>query len=285
MACLGSSSTAGKGQAFDWIGELRRRPRNRGVRFANFGVGGDLAYNALQRLPDVLACRPDKVLIWVGANDVLALVSPKVRRFFRVAKHLPNEPSPEWFELNIKAIVHRLKAETSARVGLCSLPPIGEDPGSTDLFQGELNRRIEEYSARIQDVALKERVAYIPLHEAILAQIRASPGRAFTSFRFLPFYRDAFRGIVLRKSADEVAHMNGWRFHSGIHRQMMSLCRGPAPHDRGDCCRLVRSCTSSRQLAQIVFRFSQTSYWGPSPFSRRLIEAAEPVLIEHHIAG
>jgi lysophospholipase L1-like esterase len=82
VAFLGSSSTAGKGQAFDWIGELERRPSNKGFRFYNFGVGGDLAYNALQRLPDVLCCRPEKVVVWVGANDVLAWVSRKVRRFF-----------------------------------------------------------------------------------------------------------------------------------------------------------------------------------------------------------
>ena len=75
VACLGSSSTAGKGQAFDWIAELRRRPRNGQFEFRNFGVGGDLAYNALQRLPDVLACRPSKVVVWVGGNDVFAVVS------------------------------------------------------------------------------------------------------------------------------------------------------------------------------------------------------------------
>jgi len=52
----------------------------------------------------------------------------------------------------------------------------------------------------------------------MLAQIRASPGRAFTSFRFLPFYRDAFRVVVLGKTPDEVAQLNGWRFHSdGVH--------------------------------------------------------------------
>src|SRR5213595_1207373 len=97
VACLGSSSTAGKGQAFDWIAELRRRPRNSQFEFRNFGVGGDLAYNALQRLPDVLACCPNKVVVRVGGNDVLALVSGKARRFFALAKRLPCNPPPSWF--------------------------------------------------------------------------------------------------------------------------------------------------------------------------------------------
>lgn len=85
-------------------------------------------------------------------------------------------------------------------------------------FQSALNRGIEEYSETIRDVALKEGVGYIPLHEAMLAQIQASPGHAFTSFQFLPFYRDAFRVLVLRRTPDEVAQLNGWRFHSdGVH--------------------------------------------------------------------
>src|SRR5436305_1754160 len=83
VACLGSSSTAGKGQAFDWIGELRRRPQNRNVQFRNFGVGGDLAYNAVQRLPNVVACRPDCVIVWIGGNDVFAETFENVRKLFR----------------------------------------------------------------------------------------------------------------------------------------------------------------------------------------------------------
>lgn len=50
------------------------------------------------------------------------------------------------------------------------------------------------------------------------AQIVASPGRAFTTFRFLPFYRDAFGVLVLGKSPDDVTRLNGWRFHTdGVH--------------------------------------------------------------------
>jgi lysophospholipase L1-like esterase len=218
VACLGSSSTAGRGQAFDWIAELKRRPRNQHVHFYNFGVGGDLAYNALGRLPKVVACRPDKVVVWIGGNDVLALVSAKIRLFFRLSKHLPCPPSPEWFRENMQKIGQRLKAETRASVALCSLPSIGEDPASADPFQSAINRRIEEYSAIIRQVTERENCAYLDIHEAMLAQIQASPGRAFTSFRLWPFYRDAFRVLVLKKSPDEVARLNGWQFHTdGVH--------------------------------------------------------------------
>ena len=74
-------------------------------------------------------------MVLVGADDVPALVSRKVRGFFRISKHLPSEPSPEWFRESLEAIAHRLRAETSATIALCSLPPIGEDPASANLFQ------------------------------------------------------------------------------------------------------------------------------------------------------
>ena len=84
------------------------------VTFRNFGVGGDLAYNALQRLSDVVATHPKKIVVFIGGNDVLRLVSTKARRFFRISKQLPRDPSVEWFRENLRAIVLRLKAETSA---------------------------------------------------------------------------------------------------------------------------------------------------------------------------
>ena len=218
VACLGSSSTAGKGQAFNWITELQRRLGQRRFVFRNFGVGGDLSYNALQRLSGVIPSCPKKIVVLIGGNDVLALVSTKARRFFRLAKRLPRDPSPEWFRENLQAIASRAKAETSAAIALCSLPPIGEDPMSANPFQSELNRRIEEFSAIIRGIAQEEGTDYIALYEAMLAQVMKSPGRAFTEFGFLSFYRDAFRTLVLRKSPDEVARINGWSFHTdGVH--------------------------------------------------------------------
>jgi lysophospholipase L1-like esterase len=150
-------------------------------------------------LQDVVACRPDKVVIWVGSNDVLARVSSKAKRFYQLTKHLPVEPTLEWFRVNIEAIACRLQNEASSTAAFCSLPPIGEDPDSTDPFQSEVNQLLEKYSAIIKDVTLR-------------------PRRALTSFRFLSLYRDALRTLILRRSPDEVARMNGWLFHTdGVH--------------------------------------------------------------------
>lgn len=217
VACLGASATAAIG-SYDWIRDLAQRSHLASFRFYRFAEGGDLAYNGLGRLPDIIYCHPDDVIILLGENDVLALISKKVAQFDRLTKHLPSEPSPQWYRENMQAIVRRLKSDTTARIALCSLIPIGEDPGSVNPFQAEANRRIEEYNTILKDIAREEAVSYLPLYERLHELILASPGRAFTSFNFLPFYRDVFRQFILHKSHDEIGRLNGWRFHrDGIH--------------------------------------------------------------------
>src|SRR5262249_20192862 len=54
--------------------------------------------------------------------------------------------------------------------------------------------------------------------ERLHSQIVAAPGRAFTEFRFWPFYRDLLRWLLLRQNGDEIGEMNGWTFHvDGVH--------------------------------------------------------------------
>lgn len=217
VACLGSSSTAGKGQAFDWIGELARRPRNARYEFHNFGIGGDLACDALDRVDTVLAVHPNRVIVWVGGNDALAMVSPKARRLFRIMKFAPRLSSQARFQESLSAIVQRMTS-AGARVALCSLAPIGEAPASEQAFQAALNSAVRDLNASIRHVAHVQGADYIPIFEAFDAALALDPGRAFTEFRLLPIYRDAFRSLVLRMSPDEVGRLNGWKFHSdGIH--------------------------------------------------------------------
>lgn len=218
VACLGSSSTAGKGQAFDCIDELARRPENARIVFRNLGVGGDFAYNALQRIPELLNCHPDKAVVWVGGNDVLAQVFPHVRRYFSILKRLPRVPNTTWFRECLLDLVMRLKTESSASIGLCSLAPFGEDPNSTDPCQAALTRWVAEYSAIAHEIALSEGCVYIPIYEELQARLLGQASKPFTAFRYLPFYRDAFRTVILREPLDEVGQKNGWRLHTdGVH--------------------------------------------------------------------
>ena len=218
VACLGSSTTAGRGQAFDWIGELAARTENARYDFRNFGVGGDLAINALRRVPEVLACQPDKAIVIIGSNDILATAFPLLRRVYRLTKQVREPPGAERFAAHLTAIVRRLKAESGAEIALASLAAAGEAPQSTDPVQQRLNALYADYRDIIRRVASEEGTAYLPFYEAMRAAVSAEPGQAFRRFQPLRLYRDTFRFFVLRRSGEEIARQNGWRFHvDGIH--------------------------------------------------------------------
>jgi hypothetical protein len=97
------------------------------------------------------------VVIIVGHNDLVTLVFKNVRRIFGRWKHLPSDPSPEWYRQNLQTLVRRLKEETSAKIALTSLSQVGEDPESTNPVQRELNLRFKQYSEIILAIFLFQR--------------------------------------------------------------------------------------------------------------------------------
>ncbi len=219
VACVGSSTTASKG-TYRWIDELESRPQNGGFRFVNFGVGGDLSFNTVRRLRRVIAVRPDRVIILIGTNDILASVFPNFRRVVRLWKGLPAEPTPQRFAENLRLITRRLRQETRARVALSSLAPVGEDPRAENPVQARLNDLCAAYNDVIRAVCSREGADYIAFSEAFADRLnRSKTAKPFTRFSFASFYRDyLIREMILRRSFDEIAQINGWEFHiDGIH--------------------------------------------------------------------
>lgn len=219
VICLGSSTTASRG-TYKWIDELRNRPHNSRFRFVNLGVGGDLSFNTVRLLDRVVTLRPDRVVVLIGTNDILASVFSNFRRFVRVWKRLSEEPTPERFAENLDAIARRLQRDCDARIGLSSLAPVGEDPHSANPVQARLNELIATYNAIIRQVASDRDTDYIAFGESVQEQLaRAATAKPFTSFSFAAFYRDyVLRELVLRRSFDEIARTNGWQFHiDGVH--------------------------------------------------------------------
>jgi lysophospholipase L1-like esterase len=216
VACLGSSSVHGAGQALDWVSELRSRPIP--FEFKNFAVSGDLSCHVLKRLSQVIAYQPNQVLIWIGANDILAIVSRKFRGLVALTKGLSRTPAAARFQQNIETIIARLKTETRARIGLCSLAPFGENLESCDPFQAELNGRVRQFSKIIATAAHEHGCRYVPVHEALTAAMGSISGQSYTQFRLLPFCRNALRTVVLREDLNVVGARSGWRWHTdGIH--------------------------------------------------------------------
>jgi lysophospholipase L1-like esterase len=219
VACLGSSTTAAKG-TYKWIDELAKRPQNSRFRFVGFGVGGDLSFDLARRLDPVLRIAPDRVVILIGTNDILASVFPNFRRFTRLWKGVTQEPSPTSFEDNLELIIQRLRQQTDTTIALSSLAPIGEALQSTNGVQSQLNDLVAAYNGVIGEVSRSSGSYYIPFFESFRDQLdHSAADKPFARFSFAAFYRDyLFREMILRRSFDEISQRNGWEFHiDGIH--------------------------------------------------------------------
>lgn len=100
LAALGDSLTAGyglpAGDAFPVRLEQALAARGRDVTIANFGVSGDTTAGGLARLDQVLALRPDGVIVELGANDMLRGQEPEaaMANLDAILKHLTDAGIP-----------------------------------------------------------------------------------------------------------------------------------------------------------------------------------------------
>ncbi|WP_031467957.1 SGNH/GDSL hydrolase family protein [Sciscionella sediminilitoris] len=202
VVCLGDSITRGQ-VSVPYVDLLRSRfPEH---RIVNAGVNYDLAYNALGRLEQVIAERPDVVTVLLGTNDANATLSERNRRMMTRTRKLPTRPTAQWFRENLEAIVTRLGAETGARIALLGLPVIGEELDSEPL------RRAGEYSGIVREVAAAHDCAYLPLHERQVEYLRATGHRPGTRYRdgMLLSSTAATQHFVLRREFDAISAGRG----------------------------------------------------------------------------
>jgi lysophospholipase L1-like esterase len=203
VVCVGDSNTRGQA-AVDYVELLRRRFRSRPFEFVNRGVNFDLAANVLARLDRVIADEPDVVTVLIGTNDANATLSDENRRVITMVKR-PARLTIDGYREDLTGIVQRLKQHTRARIGLLSLPALGEEPDSP------ANRRAAEYSAVVEGVAAAAGAAYLPLHERQIAHLRSLPGPPGTAYRSGYFLAStaSLQHFLLRRSLDAIAARRG----------------------------------------------------------------------------
>jgi lysophospholipase L1-like esterase len=210
VVVAGASIVRGRASV-DFVQLLRGRFPSR--MFVNAGVNGNVAWELLQRIDQVIACRPAQVVILVGTNDVQASLTPDATRQTRESKHLPEDPSIGWYAACLDVIVDRLRT-TGAAVALCSLPPIGQDLGAP------VNAVIREANAAIERVCDRSGATYLPVYEMLtelLASQGATQGPAWTG-SWAPGLRSLVEHFVLRREYDAIARDQGWLLSpDGVH--------------------------------------------------------------------
>lgn len=205
LVCIGDSITHGT-VSVNYVDMLSSRLAPQGIAVVNAGINSELAYNVVQRLDAIVACRPDYITILIGTNDANATLSPNIARRQIKEMQLPQSPTREWYRENLMKICTELSTRTHAQIALLSLPPIGErldQPG----FAAS-----ESYSRVIQKVAAAQHLAYLPLHEDMTALLRSrnsNPRYAYHDDERL-MYLAVARHYLLGQSYDEISRANGF---------------------------------------------------------------------------
>ena len=203
VVCVGDSITHGA-VSCNYVDMLSGRDKLRGYAFVNAGINSELAYNVVQRAESIVACDPVVITILIGTNDAAASLSQGNQKRYTKEMKLPRLPDRGWYRENLQLLIHKLKTGTRARIAVFSLPPIGEARESVAY------KLAQEYSKVVKEVALAEKVTYLPLNER-MDEIIARRGMKNT-----PVYNDnmylMFKGIVQRYllglSYDEIASSN-----------------------------------------------------------------------------
>jgi lysophospholipase L1-like esterase len=122
-----------------------------GKMILNRGIGGDILYGMIDRLPDILENKPAKIFITAGVNDILF-------------HHITEEQFEALYSTLIDLII---KKEPSCKIYLESLLPVNDvvNPGST--FLNDKNDTIKRFNNTIKNIVEKYNLQYIDVHSSM----------------------------------------------------------------------------------------------------------------------
>ena len=167
VVLMGDSITHGK-IGVNYVDMLENQLADEKLEFINAGINSELAWNNLQRIEEVIQCKPNIVTILIGSNDANASMSEDGMKSYVKRMKLPRDPDIEWYRESLMSLVKRLKNETTAKIALLSIPTIGED-SNHPAFE-----RSTKYSGMILDVAQELDIVYLPLHEKMVESVKNS---------------------------------------------------------------------------------------------------------------
>jgi len=208
IACFGDSLTQGN-VSYNWVKVLSEDFTDQGLTFLNFGINGELAYNLLQRIGEVLAAKPDVVIVLVGSNDTMGALNDESRSFYMKREKLPQVPSLNFFAENLYSIAGHLKDKTEARIVFVTLPPLGEvlnDKANRllGMHNDEIRQVCESFDFDLLDLN-KELVAYSNMHQD------SSP---------YPYSSD--RALIIKAAAKKYMLFRSWNQVTKMHNMILS---------------------------------------------------------------
>jgi lysophospholipase L1-like esterase len=193
----------------NYVTMISERSNNQKYDFVNAGINSELAWNLLQRIDEIIECEPEIVTILIGTNDANAMTSEKERKSYVKRMNLPKMPDQEWYQDSLTKIVRTLQEGTQAKIGLISIPPIGEDPNHLAF------RISSDYVTVIKEVASLAGVTYLPFHEKMLEYLEHHPGNPAYHIKWekIEMFIACFKKYILRKDWDSIGESRGFQAH------------------------------------------------------------------------
>jgi lysophospholipase L1-like esterase len=206
VVCFGDSNTHGN-VSYNWVNDLMAQMPD--YQFINAGRNSDLTYTLLNRIDDVIACKPDFINILIGTNDVNSTMDIKFEKRYQKLKRIDNNTSPnfESFCKNYTEIIEILKTKTQAKISVMSLPVMGED------LDHEANLRADKYSEFIKKLADNQSLIYLPVRESQKEYIKKHQQKPL-KHRFEETYKllnySVIQHEILGKSWDAITTKHGF---------------------------------------------------------------------------
>ena len=207
VVVIGDSITHGR-ISQDYVKILRERLGEE-YKFVNAGINSHLAWNVLERLKEIIECKPAIITILIGTNDVNATLSLKNKKDYIKRMKLPQDPTHEWYTKTLKEIIQRLKTKTNAQIAVLTLPTIGED------LESPFFDKTKQYSKSITDIATEMGVSSLPLHDTMMSSLESDPGKPTFSYEKGQMHTlsSVFQHYFLRRSWDFIATNAGFKLH------------------------------------------------------------------------
>ena len=173
VVCCGDSITHGH-IGYDWVGNLRKNDDSK--IYINAGINADLTWNLNQRIDDIIKHNPDYVTILIGSNDAIGSQPVKlIQDYYIQTKNLPKVPSIDWFEEQIEIFVKEIKDKTSAKIGITTLPWLGEQEDAS------IMNVIKSHNKIIKAIAVKYDLFILDLFSKFKEQIRSNNSVPYTT--------------------------------------------------------------------------------------------------------
>ncbi len=141
------------------------------IRIINAGINGDTSQHLLRRLQtDVIAHKPDIVVVQVGLNDMgTANPSRSYRFYYRLVKGVPCRILPNGFAQGLRQLLRILQQHSQAQILLCSLTTLSEDPDD------RVQHYVDAYDLALRIVAQEEQLPLVDVRSAFLESMRTDP--------------------------------------------------------------------------------------------------------------